>query len=204
MQLRRKILTGLAALVTITGLGIFAFAGPAQATPATMMCDSSGGFVLYCMNNQGGSSANGTAIIGYTYGDANDYWQATLQSSECGDGYVHTSPACPFVNGSGLNSRYAGMSIYKFYGPNTGKCVTANSSLTAVEVEPCSSSGTVYVWSTSLYVVNVYASNTDYNNGFGANRPVFLNGVYSRSEQLGLSFSGNAGVDQWSCSGASC
>jgi hypothetical protein len=109
-------------------------------------------------------------------------------------GTVTTSPAWPFVNGSGLNSRYKGDLFFKiqFNGTSGGCLSTVIGGVhngTGV-LGPCNANGVAQVYNNG-YNINVYWSNQ-------ADAPAFVCGDSNLGAQIELNeIFGPAGVCQW-------
>lgn len=209
MRIRKRLVIVLASLTVITGSAAVA-ATTANANTSEITCNQppGGGMqAYYCMNRAGGGIQAGTPIIGYNPDfDNNEDIRSAQLASDC-EGSVHNGEnglVCPFTLNSGLNARYDGDIIAELYRPGTGFCITPNSVRDAAILNDCGADGYAFVIPPSNYIINVWASNTAYQEGFGSNRPVFLNGATYQSEQLPLSFTGNAHIDQWYCYGSPC
>jgi len=193
-----------AGLLAVTGM--IAGAGAARANTPQITCNASNPSL--CMNRSGGGTGNGTHVITWFHDFDNNEdiilvpisnfvcgRYGTVQNNQNGDGCVG-----PFTNGSGLNSRYQGVQLYKLQRNGTGSCVIPDSSQFGAVLGGCTASGYVYAWSDAAYLVNVFVSNQAYAQGFGTNDPAFLQGQNTTGLQLTYSAphqAGRAGIDQW-------
>jgi hypothetical protein len=99
------------------------------------LCDDGDG---YCLRDPSDSTTDGTQILmGADGSDKSlDYtiYEATW---DCNSGLVETSPACPFDNGTGLNTTYHNDEIVYIENTN-GTCIGGNSDTEYVaEVKTC-------------------------------------------------------------------
>ena len=155
------------------------------------------------MNRSGGGHVIGTPIGGYgTFDDNDDFTFEFYPTTKCGDNKVHNGEGgiyCPFTNGSGLNSRYDGADIlaiheytYGYYAviPNFG-----NGKLTLGNF---ASQGDTYVRNSAGYLVSVGESNYAYGQGFGWNKPYWVDSSGVSGAQLEAAQPANSGP--WDCS----
>lgn len=100
--------TGLAANVTpAVASQARASLTAAPAAPIAQICSAQGSKSL-CANRASGGTTLGTAVIGWSAGDANNDFAYGYLTSMCGNGHVSNSGECPFTPGGGLNRRYNG------------------------------------------------------------------------------------------------
>ena len=192
MRVRIGRLAIAAAVVSLATLGAVASSASAQTAttsslakraPQVQICASQN--TDHCLNRYHGTTGFGTWVVSYHRGDANNDFSFAIENvSWCGNStWVHNGEnglVCPFTNGSGLNARYDHKFVYFIhaYG-ETNTCAAVNDfSLTAVNLEPCGSTG--YLWvispngSQGGYLINVGMSNFEYSQGGGSNRPYWL------------------------------
>lgn len=197
MHLRTK-LAAITSAILLTGGIVVAVTTTAEANTTPLICN--GASPQRCMNRQGGGILDGTHIITWNRDfDNNEDFSSVVIDDGCGAS-VHNGEGgmvCPFTNGSGLNARYDGRPIVQLQRRGTGFCIVPDGPVTGAVLGGCTDNGRAYVVSAANYAIDVYASNRAYANGFGTNRPMFLNGFDFNSEQLTYSFTGNAGIDQW-------
>lgn len=89
--MRSKIFLILSILTTLTVLGITA----AYAAPAVQISTNQGEDSL-CMNRDGGGVSDGTYVIGYNCGNANNAFEFAQLSNVCNGGVVTST--CPFTD----------------------------------------------------------------------------------------------------------
>jgi len=108
--------------------------GAAVATSTNALCGNGG--TGYCLNdwNNGG---NGNPIKMYYGHSSNETFNIYYLTGMCGDGHVHTSPACPFANGSGLNAQYNTSVIVKIEYAFSGLCVGTTQNDNHTILTPC-------------------------------------------------------------------
>jgi hypothetical protein len=189
-RLRAGLIATFLALGALTAAGLPASAAPsASAAPYPETVTDISGYGDFAINNNGGSSANGTAMIGWYANSSNDEWYSVLISGYCGSGYV--TETCPFTVGSGLNAEYVDDPIVEIYGGQTGKCVAggqgAENGLLVYE-EPCGSDG--YIWIQNyyspcgcLFYINREVSDYNYSRG-DYDDPEFLSAAVPIGSQL--------------------
>jgi hypothetical protein len=174
-----------------------------QATPdATYgyLCADSGDGL--CLNRSGCGTGYGTAVLTWTHETSScDHLGGLNQLGQmCGSGVVTST--CPFTVGSGLNSRYQGQEIMDIQF-STGQCA-GDDGYGGGALEPCPDSsgngggdGTIFIWNTSLYMVNRHWSDAWYSGGYGANNPAFLCSQGVSGDRVNLAGGGQAGYCQW-------
>jgi hypothetical protein len=118
-----------------------------------------------CMTNKNGTLAAGNIISGSAQsGNSNQHWEFIL-SSACGDGHVHQSPACPFANGSGLNTQFNGDQIVIMRlldHPSWCQAVNNPQVNGAITLQSCTATGTNWIIDTNGNVTGwVNKSRTD-------------------------------------------
>ncbi len=72
----------------------------------------------YCLNDWNGNPNLGAPVKMYTAKVANDVFSWSSLPGYCSDGDVSTSPACPFKNGSGLNTEFNGAPMVEIQAGN--------------------------------------------------------------------------------------
>ena len=198
MRLRVRVAAVLVA-VAAASVGVVT-ASPSYAVN-TIVCDHG---PHLCVDRQGSGTTIGTPIIGWgpNFGDgAQHFTTPSVGAWVCGQySTVHNGEnGCvgPFTNGSGLNARYDGRPVVQVrsYGAVDG-CVVPQSLNDGAMLNVCNANGMAWV-ANNAYLINVWASNTYYQQ-FGAyNTPWFLNGVPGQGNRLPVTTSGQANIDQW-------
>lgn len=191
--------------VLVTCLGVIAI--PANAAPTFEVCTATS--TPLCLNRNGGGTGVGTSVIGYTIHDKNNDFFFLQLSAMCNHGYVSESPACPFTNGGGLNTRYRGKSIVEIVASNTNNmCVADNgtgSGFAALEKCPDNNgqnggTGTVFVLAQNgnpTYVVNKYWTNYTGQYGGGGSNPRWMCSFVRGTAVTINHDTGSAGTCQW-------
>ncbi len=167
-------LSGVALLAAVTAAPAYARPVPAASplpasgprTSIPEICAQSG--TGYCLNNWSGlvkMESSGPANNKFTLFPLQGYCNNGLVST--GTGGNNPPPACPFPNGSGLNSRYDGDPIVEIAPSFSGPCIgTDNSEYANVGACPPGDGGTgSNIWvigpecgTNSYYYINVYWS----------------------------------------------
>jgi hypothetical protein len=104
---RRFLLAGILVVLSLAGSTLVATT-PAQAQRPPVQIAQARGTLSLCLNRQGGSTAIGTHITGWSCNDPNDDF-LRRHMTICNNGWV--SSTCPFEIGSGLNSFYLNSAI---------------------------------------------------------------------------------------------
>jgi hypothetical protein len=196
--------------VSRPGAAPAALAAAARRAPLNQICSAQGSSSL-CANRNGGGTSPGTPVIAWSAGDNNDDFQWLFLSGMCNHGTVSTSPACPFTNGGGLNSRYAGRFIAEINWIGTSLCVANDTSASGfADLGTCpdfngngGANGTIFVLPevtnpmnpATTFAVNRYWSD---NSGGGNGRNPRWMCVFARGVRLWLdSDTPTAGACQW-------
>jgi len=179
-----------AVAVSAVAAVVSAAAAPAQAAAtSTAICYSN-----HCWNNWNGSTGLGNPIKFYDYNSGtitNSGWQIKFI------GYVtNATPVWPFTNGSGQNNRYNNDPVYQMkWNPDQALCASQYPYSTSTHdgplvIDQCYVSANKYAYpaqqlfvrSTALYLVAVWATNQEFRNGDPSYVPTF---VGSRGGNLG-------------------
>jgi hypothetical protein len=158
------LIVSLLSIVAVTGFFAFRYFG-ASAVSSVRVCDKF--FANYvCMSMAPGVSIqDGRYIYGVT--NSQSWRWNVVHVNTCG-GYVTTT--CPFTVGDGLNDKYVGHAIYKFYlKDNTNYCASENNDY--MYLRNCNTSDNqtwvgVYHGSRGTWTfVNVQSSNSHSSSG---------------------------------------
>jgi hypothetical protein len=172
-------LSGLLVLAAVPASSAYASSAPHTLSPLSQrpqissipeICAQAG--TGYCLNDWNAAGSGGAVKMENT-GYANNSFAEYKLSGYCDDGYVtdgvHSpGPACPFPNGSGLNSKYEGYPIIAALSGVSGACIgTDGSGKANLGACPPSSGGSgSNIWvvggpicgNSSYYLINVYWS----------------------------------------------
>ena len=121
----------------------------------------------YCLNDWNGAGSGG-AVKMYNFGYSNDAWTLYQMTGYCSGGYVSSSLACPFPNGSGLNSTYNGDYIMEVKSQVSGACIGTDGAGFA-NLGPCppdsgGKGSNLWVFEGGGPIVSVYWSKQHGNN----------------------------------------
>lgn len=177
-----------------------ASAGAAATVPFAQCAGSGSGL---CLNRKQCGSTNGTQVIMWAqdFDNCEDFAEAHV-SNMCGNGKVTSN--CPFTSGSGLNNRYINDPIIALVAYNEqGKCLATDSNGNGV-LGTCpdssgngGSDGTIFVVSSTNYVVNRFWSDANFALG-EYDAPAWMCSPGTQGVQVILNEgTGNAGYCQW-------
>lgn len=212
---RGKSLAATAAM--LLGFGV-AGAGTATAAHATTYsCNTTTGqTTIYYGNDHGWNNWNGSTSPG---NPINFYQSLTTNNSQWCAVEVRTvtdgqnGQIWPFTDGSGLNTRYNGDSVWQFeWAPNQIYCADQDAfyapyTTGPVELKSCiygSDSNQYFVQSGSDYLVPVGANNAEYAAHGTLYLPILVGDAYGQSDANGQPiYMSNSYELQWNCSGCS-